>query len=793
MAESRSRNRVPATGIAIMAELYRAGDGRLSGWAFAPGDLSRRLVVEILGDGVMLAVVKAEAHVARLHGEGHGDGCYGFALALDPRLHVAEYEVVLANEARVIARCSAHTLRTDDACVAFSSGMVVWRGGLRLSGTVHNSGPALGDTPWLEVYEGSRRLDTVLRRHAPEACGRGCARFQFDLLLPVALADGAVHRLRIIDANGVELDGSPVSLLAHRQGFGGMAQLPGRLPPSAGALRRQTLDFLDRLIPASLPFEAYPAWSASLVDEDAVDDDRAVQAIGVVIIGRAGSEATLASLRRQQGALAIRAAILDVEPAGQGRFLLADWQAMRAGLGAAPALATVIIGAGTLLEPFACQAMARVFAGDDGHGRQADLCLADHELVAPDGRPVPVFGPVFDYERLLSQGYAAGLFAVRHPPEMAGDPGDALSILDLLLGALEVTCRASRRVAQIPRILASTPQREIGSATSELADAVRRHLERTGQAADIETGSGVLFPLVHLRRPRPEGEVAIIIPTRDRLDLLRPCLSSLRARTRHADYRIVLVDNGSSDPETLTFLREQECGGATVLRDDGPFNHSRLNNAAMREISAPFACFLNNDVEILARDWLGEMQSRFSRAQVGGVGARLIWPNGMLQHGGVVLGLNFAAGHAYDRCLAEEPGYADGILAARECGALTAACLLVRRVDFQGVGGFDEAAFPVAFNDVDLCLKLREMGKVLVWSPHARLLHRESASRASDQASTAGRARADKELAELRRRWAHRLVADDCYNPNLNLDAYAFTGLALPPRDRAVRFRPAEF
>ncbi len=147
--------------------------------------------------------------------------------------------------------------------------------------------------------------------------------------------------------------------------------------------------------------------------------------------------------------------------------------------------------------------------------------------------------------------------------------------------------------------------------------------------------------------------------------------------------------------------------------DDKSFNYARLNNEAVQRIATSFVCFLNNDVEVITPTWLAIMQSYFSRREVGGVGAKLVWPNGMLQHGGVVIGLNYAAGHAYDRYLASEPGYADGILTARECSALTAACLLVRRSDFIDVGGFDEQAFPVTFNDVDLCLKLRRAERSL--------------------------------------------------------------------------------
>lgn len=776
----------------ISAGLSLNADGTLFGWVFDPSDYSRRFVVEILGDGACLAVVKADAHVDRLQQDGHWDGCYGFSVAPNPRQQVANYELLVANDDHVIARC-ATSARDVGVELAFSSGSVLWRGGLRLSGAIRDHRAGETSLPQLQAYDGSRLLDTALRLHADEADLRGGACYQFDLLLPVELADGALHMVRVLNEAGAELDGSPVAVLVHRHGFRGLAPALGRLPKAADALRQQTLAFLDQLIPASLPFEAYPWWSKNSADERDFTDVALDRTIGVVIVGRTGSEATLASLRQQTGQFSIRATILDVDAADHFRFSRESLRAACSDLDGAPLAATLIVRAGTSLKPFACLALADAFEPSAGSGAHASLCFADHELFDQEGGSVPFFEPAFDYERLLSQGYAEGLFAVSHLPEIAGDAAGLISTYDVLLAALEDTRARQGSVAQIPRIIATVPRLASAAASVYLADAVRGHLARSGQQAAIEAGQGSFFPVVHVRRPRPEGEVAIIVPTRDRLDLLKPCIASIRQRTIHPEYRVVIVDNGSRDQETLDYLNDLAGEGATILRDDGPFNYSRLNNAAIRDVPAPFACLLNNDVEVLSRDWLEDMQSFFSRKSIGGVGAKLVWPNGMLQHGGVVLGMNFAAGHAYDRYLADEPGYADGILVARESGALTAACLLVRRDDFLRIGGFDEVAFPVAFNDVDLCLKLREAGKTLAWSPRAQLLHRESASRASDHEAPAKQSRFEKELAELRRRWAGVIADDDYYSPNLNLDAYGFTGLSLPPRSRALRKRPVSF
>jgi GT2 family glycosyltransferase len=215
-------------------------------------------------------------------------------------------------------------------------------------------------------------------------------------------------------------------------------------------------------------------------------------------------------------------------------------------------------------------------------------------------------------------------------------------------------------------------------------------------------------------------------------------------------------------------------------------NFSGACNQGAAAAKADYLLFLNNDVEIVEAGWLDELRSHFADRNVAGVGARLLWPNGVVQHAGVVVGTGFAAGHAFDHHLASDTGHADGLLIARECSALTAACLMVRRVDFDGVGGFDEEAFPVAFNDVDLCLKLRAKQRRLVWTPHATLLHKESQSRGKEDTPEKLR-RAQREVQNLRSRWGPDLVADPYYHPSLNLSTHPFSGLAMPPRELSAR------
>jgi GT2 family glycosyltransferase len=275
--------------------------------------------------------------------------------------------------------------------------------------------------------------------------------------------------------------------------------------------------------------------------------------------------------------------------------------------------------------------------------------------------------------------------------------------------------------------------------------------------------------------------VSIVIPTRNRAALLRACIESILAADTGPVEEIIVVDNASTDPDTLDYLERIDGSAARVLRLGGPFNYSHVNNRAIDIARGQNVCLLNNDIEVVTKDWLIEMMLRLADSEVGAVGALLIWPNGLVQHGGTVVGPQFAATHAFTMISADDPGYGDLLSVAHECSAVTAACLLTRKADYMAVGGLDETLFPVNFNDVDYCLKLRSQGRRIVFTPHVRLIHHESASRGTD--ATPERAdRYRRELRHLRARWRDALLNDPYYSPALALDPMPFSGLAWPPR-----------
>jgi len=228
-----------------------------------------------------------------------------------------------------------------------------------------------------------------------------------------------------------------------------------------------------------------------------------------------------------------------------------------------------------------------------------------------------------------------------------------------------------------------------------------------------------------------------------------------------------VIDNGSDDPETIDFLQGLDTAGTRVLRIAGPFNYSALNNAAVAVAGGEVLCFLNNDIEMIAGDWLSMMVRQALRADIGAVGARLLYRDGTVQHAGVYTGIGGGAGHAHRYQDAEATGYFERARLPQRISAVTGACLVVAKEKFLAVGGFDEKNFPVAFNDVDLCLKLNARGWQSFYEPRATLIHHESKSRGSDSAK-GNRARFADELAALKRIWATDIQRDPYHHPHLS-------------------------
>ena len=424
---------------------------------------------------------------------------------------------------------------------------------------------------------------------------------------------------------------------------------------------------------------------------------------------------------------------------------------------------------------------------------QTDLLYSDEDKLDERGERLdPAFKPDWSPELLLAQNYVGHLLAIRTElvRRVGGmRPGfEGSQDHDLLFRISEVI--SAERIRHLPFVLYHWRRSAGSTATSAEAKpyaeaagvrAVGEALRRRRLPAEVTRGRVPYSYRVSYALPQPVPRVSIIIPTRDRLELIRSCITTLVEETRYPDYEILVVDNDSTDPETLQYLSELErLGRARVLRYRQPFNFSAINNHAAREATGSVLVLLNNDIEVISPGWLEEMASLAVQQDVGAVGALLVYPDGRVQHAGVVTGMGGVAGHAYKR----EPGTSWGrsreLTVRREVSAVTAACLVVERAKFDRVGGLDAQHLAVAFNDVDFCLELRQLGLRNLWTPHAILRHHESLSRGSDERPER-LAAFQAEAAYMKKKWGQVLQHDPFFSPNYTFD-YEIPQLAFPPR-----------
>lgn len=394
------------------------------------------------------------------------------------------------------------------------------------------------------------------------------------------------------------------------------------------------------------------------------------------------------------------------------------------------------------------------------------IIFADEDI---DGRS-PWFKTAFDPDLLLQQAalgqavaYDAGLLR-RHGIE--GLRGHALMLAAAQAARSEAGHRAIRHV---PAVLLHRPRSERQPWRQDTdPTAVRAFLEGHGRGAMVVEDSA---PVPRIRWPtKREPLVSAIVPTRNAAKLLSACIEGLLGRTEYPRLEVIICDNDSDEAEVLGKFREwSRDPRVRILPSPGAFNYSAINNRAAREAQGEVLLFLNNDTEVLHPDWLREMVSHAVRPEVGAVGARLLFPNGTIQHAGVVLGLGGVAGHDMLHERPSRHGPYDLLAVTRTVSAVTAACMAVRRRTFLAAGGFDEGDLRIAYNDVDFCLRLREAGFRNVVTPRATLLHKESATRGSDMRPE-NMARWNRERDAMLRRWGDVLRTDPYYSPALALD-----------------------
>ena len=422
--------------------------------------------------------------------------------------------------------------------------------------------------------------------------------------------------------------------------------------------------------------------------------------------------------------------------------------------------------------------------------RELDLLYSDEDKIDVKGKRFGhYFKPEWNPDLFLSQDLICrlGIYRRETAKSIGGFRPGYEGSQDWDFGLRFVEVIHADRIRHIPHVLyhwrsiedlteveIDVKQHAIASAKAALQD----HWRRRGIEPAIVSVSAGGF-VTSLPLPVPAPKVSIIICTRNRVDLLRQCVVGIAQKTDYENIEIIIVDNGSDETGTLDYLAGLRASGvARILVHPIPFNFAELNNFAVQQAKGELICMLNNDVVPISSTWLTEMTAHALRQEIGAVGAKLYYPNDTIQHAGVLTN-GVAAEHLHLGYRRSDVGYGNRACLAQNLSAVTAACLVIRKSIWDDVGGMDEK-FAVAFNDVDFCLRIDQMGYRNLWLPQAELYHYESASRGKED-TLEKRTRFLAEVDLLQKRWGSLLVNDPAWNPNLALNG-KHIGLASPPR-----------
>lgn len=430
----------------------------------------------------------------------------------------------------------------------------------------------------------------------------------------------------------------------------------------------------------------------------------------------------------------------------------------------------VLLQAGDQLAP---HALRRFAAALQTHPHACVLYSDEDHLSLSGRRHTPQFKPAWNPDLLYSDASYSHCWVIRSDVclracQSLSDAGEDPTLYPL---ALEITAGCNGdQILHLPEVLYHRVARsEESRSSAQTAASLAAFFSRHGQPISVSfnpSGGHV----VHWPLPEPPPLVSVIIPTRDHGDLLRCCLTSLAEHAQgNPPVEIILIDNGSSERETLDYLAElEQQQNFRVLRRPGRFNYAALNNEAVSVARGELIALMNNDVEATHGGWLATMAAQALRPEIGAVGAKLLFDDGTIQHAGILLGIGGIAGHAHKYLDAEAEGYQLRLKFTHNVSAVTAATLVIRRSVFEEVGGFDADSFAVNYNDVDLCLRLLTAGYRNIFCPDAVLVHHESKSRGAPTEKEAFN-QWQREQQAMQNRWGDLLKADPNYSPHLSL------------------------
>jgi len=419
----------------------------------------------------------------------------------------------------------------------------------------------------------------------------------------------------------------------------------------------------------------------------------------------------------------------------------------------------------------------------------AQIFYSDEDKIDEYGnRTEPHFKPDWNPDLFFSQNYVCHLGIYRRDLlERIGGfrtGVEGSQDQDLLLRCLPYVTPAE--IVHIPEVLYHW---RMGEGSTALASGEKSYTTEAGVKAlrdyfcsqgqnEVCVEAGVVPNTYRVRYPIPVPEplVSLLVPTRDMLEVLEPCISSILNRTSYQNYEIIILDNESTQAATLAYFEhiQAEDTRVSVLPYHHPFNYSAINNYGVQHAKGELIGLINNDIEVISPEWLTEMVSHALRPGIGCVGAKLYYADNTIQHAGVILGIGGVANHPHKNFPKESHGYFARLSVVQNFSAVTAACLLVRKTIYEEVGGLEEGFLKVAFNDVDFCLKVREAGFRNLWTPYAELYHHESKSRGTED-TPEKHARFVSEVLYMQEKWKDQLALDPMYSPNLTHERTDFS------------------
>jgi len=794
----------------IVGAITGLADGVLSGWVMDIKSPDVLLSVEVYYDDVFGHVVRADSWLEDLSEDSLGHA---------PE-QVQWHAFVVPLDRQWLASCSKVTVRVANQGPWLGQGIRLGKSHVgqlpdRRAGRLFHAG-GLKVVGWAWGGTEDQSFKSVVALEGEGASARELVRVSanqslsllasepaqghgFVMDLPWFLADGKRHHLQLVTESGEPLDGSPIDVCITANTLTGLIQdAAGQTNEKLKALL-PVISAYERQYPVSVGFVHYLAWCD--LYQAAPKPIKSTLRCAVVVITAAGED--------ELADLSVKSVFAQRHPEGQVECFKVLPQALLKGLRAVADLADVVVPvwAGDQLAKHALDVIA---ASADQALAKDEQCwgYADDDVVQAMGelnegqdhvhrlRTDPWLKPDWDETLFYGLDYVSkGVFLssslVKHAlssysdvlHELSGQwgyesiahlidhPTDAQppsSVWHAFLSVVVADTAIKRSPVHLRQVLYHLRTRTVEDASARVQ--ALDWLAKTrvsGARVELENSfMRVVWPM-----PQKPARVTVIVPTRNCHELLQVVMQGLLHHTHYPALELIVVDNDSDCAQTLAYFDELRQTGVNVLSYPKPFNYSAINNVAARQANGELLLFLNNDVEIKDPRWLSEMVVQFERPDVGVVGKKLLWPNGLVQHGGVVVGVNGLAAHAFNDCWADDPGYMGLNRLDREQSAVTAACLMIRREDFFAVGGFDEINLPVTFNDVDLCLKVRERGKRVVITTRFPIIHHESASRGKED-TPPKKARAKHERQSFMQRWIANgtVYTDPYYHPGLNHD-----------------------